>query len=339
MEATQTIHPNGDVENTIVLNPEESAVLLGIQNLSVTSMPSELSDEYLESVVDEALGITPQESEESVVEDVEYIEESNEESTMNMFPVEETTPEAPIETPAPINYNTMLESMTTVRFNSAEWFSEISSKRVLIGGIGGIGSWLALLLARANVSGLELYDPDNVEQVNMAGQFFSSQDMAKNKVLAVQHHLRTFASFYRTYCHNRAVTSDDYASIMMCGFDNMAARKEFFESWISHDTNPEDSLFIDGRLSAECFQVFCIQKDDLKAIDVYRSKYLFSDSEADATVCSYKQTSFMANMIAATMVNLFVNWCACKAGGFRPVPFFVEFDAITLQYKVQMNAV
>lgn len=339
MEATQTIHPNGDVENTIVLNPEESAAVLGIQNLSTTPMSPELSTEYLESVVDEALGITSQENEESVVEDVEYVEEPDEEPAMNMFPVEETTPEAPVETPAPINYNTMLESMTTARFNSAEWFSEISSKDVLIGGVGGIGSWLAFLLARTNVRSLRLYDPDSVEQVNMAGQFFSSHDISLNKTYAVQYHLRTFADFYKVYCHNRAVTSDDYASIMMCGFDNMVARKEFFESWISHDTNPEDSLLIDGRLSAECFQVFCIQKDDPKAIDVYRDKYLFSDSEADATVCSYKQTSFMSNMIAATMVNLFVNWCACKAGGFRPVPFFVEFDAITLQYKVQMNAV
>lgn len=339
MEATQTVHPNGDVENTIVLNPEESAAVLGIQNLSVTPMPSELSDEYLESIIDEALGINSQENTESVVEDVEYTEESSEEPTINMFPTEETTTETPVESPALINYDTMLESMTTTRFNSAEWFLEISSKDVLIGGIGGIGSWLAFLLARTNVRTLRLYDPDSVEQVNMAGQFFSSEDMGRNKAFAVNTHLRTFANFYRTYCYGRAVTSSDYYPIMMCGFDNMAARKEFFESWISHDTDPEGSLFIDGRLSAECFQVFCIQKDDPKAIDVYRSRYLFSDSEADATVCSYKQTSFMANMIAATMVNLFVNWCACKAGGFRPVPFFVEFDAITLQYKVQMNAI
>lgn len=85
--------------------------------------------------------------------------------------------------------------------------------------------------------------------------------------------------------------------------------------------------------------MLCVQGDDSQAIEAYEEQYLFSDDMADATVCSYKQTSFMANMIAATMVNLFVNWCANLVGNFRPVPFFTEYDAVTMQYKLKMNAV
>lgn len=86
-------------------------------------------------------------------------------------------------------------------------------------------------------------------------------------------------------------------------------------------------------------QVFCVQGDDAQAIKTYEEQYLFSDDMADTTVCSYKQTSFMSNMIAATMVNIFVNWCANQAGNFRPVPFFTEYDAVTMQYKFKMNAI
>ena len=131
--------------------------------------------------------------------------------------------------------------------------------------------------------------------------------------------------------------------IMICGFDNMEARKIFFNVWSTHVASytPEERkkcLFIDGRLAAEEFQVITIQGDDERALLRYSSEWLFSDAEADATVCSYKQTTFMANMIASIMVNTFVNFVANECNPIMPrdVPFLVSYSADTMFFKVEM---
>lgn len=389
MEATEVVNPNGNIERTIVLDPEESEAVLNqiapdLANQVRTqleqpssSVPTNipLSAEELERICDEAVGIATTQTmqnlypsdyspelpsqEYSDFEEVEGITEESElidptaddpddeeesDSVAEDFHerVEEVIhQEEPL---APVVYNTQLNSVTTTRFSGAEWFNTIQEQDVIIGGAGGISSWLALLLARANVGHICIYDHDSVEAVNLAGQFFNRDDIGDYKASAVWQNVRSFADYYKISNYIQAYESHSLITpIMMCGFDNMEARKTFFNNWLRNirlrGVNPEDCLFIDGRLSAECLQVLCVQGDDAQAIETYKNQYLFSDEMADATVCSYKQTSFMANMIAATMVNLFVNWCANKANSFRPVPFFTEYDAVTMQYKLKMNAV
>ena len=94
-------------------------------------------------------------------------------------------------------------------------------------------------------------------------------------------------------------------------------------------------LYEDGRLSAEYLQIFCLRGDDTYFIEKYRTEQLFSDSEADGTVCSYKQTSFMANMIASLMTNLFVNFVANECDPLIPrdVPYLTEYTGETMFFN------
>ena len=71
-------------------------------------------------------------------------------------------------------------------------------------------------------------------------------------------------------------------------------------------------------------------------MDRYEKEFLFRDSEAEETLCSYKQTTFMANMIGSVMVNLFVNFCANECNPLIPrdLPFFTEYSADTMFFKV-----
>ena len=90
-------------------------------------------------------------------------------------------------------------------------------------------------------------------------------------------------------------------------------------------------------MAAENFQILCIRGDDTYNIERYKNEFLFSDEEADATICSYKQTSFCANMIASYIVNLFVNFVAnqCDPLMERDLPFFIEYDASLMYFKTQ----
>lgn len=244
----------------------------------------------------------------------------------------------------PPNSGSLLVDEATSRFSGAIWYSAIQSKTITLAGVGGIGSYVGFLLARLKPAGLYLYDPDIVEQANMSGQLYGSGDLGQAKVISLHRMLQVYANYYNSVAYQERFTAESEATdIMICGFDNMEARSLFFDKWLEHVGNkPEGErskcLFIDGRLAAEEFQVFAIQGNDERAIVEYKNRWLFSDAAADETICSYKQTTFMANMIASVMVNLFVNFVAneCNPIIDRDVPFMTQYSADTMYFKVEM---
>jgi hypothetical protein len=130
--------------------------------------------------------------------------------------------------------------------------------------------------------------------------------------------------------------------IFICGFDNMEARNTFFEKWYNIVKSvPEERrkkyLFIDGRLAVEEFQVLCIKGDDEYNINRYCEQFLFTDEEADAVTCSYKQTTYMASMIASIIANLFINFVTneCDPIIERDLPFFTSYSADTMYFKTE----
>lgn len=240
----------------------------------------------------------------------------------------------------PANSKSLLISDTTSRFSSAMWYDKIQSKEVVLAGVGGIGSYVAYNLSRLNVNRITAYDPDKVEVVNMSGQLFSSLQVGMHKTDAVYNTISSYSGFYRyDSCRERYDEDSIIKPIMICGFDNMKARKVFFNNWLkaTRAFNAEYCLFIDGRLAAEEFQIFCIKGDDEYNIKRYQEEFLFTDEEADATLCSYKQTTFCANMIASYMVNLFVNFCAnqCEPLIDRDLPFYTFYNAETMFLRTE----
>ena len=153
--------------------------------------------------------------------------------------------------------------------------------------------------------------------------------------------IRNYANYNNVFAVDEKFTDESEASdIMICGFDNMVARRLFFNKWAAHvASKPAEErancLYIDGRLAAEEFQILCIKGDDEYNINRYNKEFLFYDIEADETVCSYKQTTFCANMIASYMVNLFVNFCANEVGAYRELPFLTTYNAETMYLKTE----
>lgn len=259
---------------------------------------------------------------------------------------EDTTHSEPEQAPAheeiPVNSQSALVSEETSRFSGALWFDNIQSKSIMLAGLGGIGSYVAFLLSRFHPQTIYLYDDDTVEAGNMSGQLYSSYDVGSSKVNAIADMISRYSNYYDVLTYaERFTESTSPANIMICGFDSMEARRTYYRSWKRWvESKPEEvkgkCLFIDGRLAAEQFQVLCIKGDDHHSMDRYEQEFLFLDGEAEETICSYKQTTFMANMIASVMVNLFVNFCANECNPLIPrdLPFFTEYVAETMYFKV-----
>lgn len=297
-------------------------------------------NEHFKSLIEEAWAIRTGNSVEDDEDDGDSIslELSEEEQAILDQAVEDAHQEIPT------NSATLLVDEATSRFSSAIWYENIQKKTVILAGVGGIGSYVGFLLARMKPASMFIYDDDIVEAVNMSGQLYGQSDLGRSKVSALAEMIRNYAGYSSVFAVNERFTNESEASdIMICGFDNMAARRLFFNKWVNHvQSKPEEErkncLFIDGRLAAEEFQVLCIKGDDEYNINRYSNEYLFSDAEADETICSYKQTTFCANMIASYMVNLFVNFCAnqCEPLIDRDLPFLTTYNAETMYLKTEV---
>ena len=226
------------------------------------------------------------------------------------------------------------------RFKDAPWFPK-EETNVIVGGAGGIGSWLTLMLSRAGFYPV-VYDFDVLEGHNLAGQLYTKSDAEQNvlKVDALKGLCRHFADIDITVMNERYTKDSMSHHYVFSAFDNMQARKDMFAAWKEYvkewedfrniaevegvaNMSLEEPIFIDGRLTAEQMQIFCVTPDLIAEYE----KHLFDDSEVEDAPCTMKQTSHSAAMIASHMVGFFTNHMTNNAvkDKDRTVPFFWEY--------------
>lgn len=226
------------------------------------------------------------------------------------------------------------------RFKDAPWFPK-EETNVIVGGAGGIGSWLTLMLSRAGFYPV-VYDFDRLEGHNLAGQLYTKEDaeIGALKVDALKGLCKHFADTDITVMAEKYTKDSMSHNYVFSAFDNMQARKDMFAAWKEYVKEWEDfkgivdaahipnislsePIFIDGRLTAEQMQIFCVTPDKIEEYE----KHLFDDTEVQDAPCTMKQTSHSAAMIASHMVGFFTNHMTNNAIGEkdRIVPFFWEY--------------
>ena len=226
------------------------------------------------------------------------------------------------------------------RFKDAPWFPK-EETNVIVGGAGGIGSWLTLMLSRAGFFPI-VYDFDILEEHNLAGQLYTKSDAEAMvlKVDALKGLCKQFADTDITVMNERYTKDSMSHHYVFSAFDNMQARKDMFNAWCEYVEEWEDfkkiadathvpnipnnePIFIDGRLTAEQMQIFCVTPDK---IEEYK-KHLFDDTEVQDAPCTMKQTSHSAAMIASHMTGFFTNHMTNNAekDKVRNVPFLWEY--------------
>lgn len=209
------------------------------------------------------------------------------------------------------------------RFKDAPWFNTSGEEiNVLIGGAGGIGSHLAFLLTRAGFIPF-IYDFDSYEVHNQSGQLCKVSDTGKAKVSALQETIKMFCDIEITIFNEAYEENSPTHNYVFSGFDNMKARKIMYENWKKQFNGDKNAIFIDGRLTMEQIQIFCVTGDRANEYE----KHLFDDSEVEEASCTMKQTTHTAAMIAAHMTAFFTNHITNVNQGVpvRSVPFFWEY--------------
>ena len=199
------------------------------------------------------------------------------------------------------------------RFKDAPWFEKAKTIKCIVGGAGGIGSWVTFFLARIGYA-IQVYDFDIVEEHNLGGQLFMHNAVGKYKVDALLDSISKF-NFYSNpiYVYNAKIqdynpsTAVYYDHVFISCFDNMSARQAMFNKYIQFMNNypNKKTVFIDGRLLMEQMDIFFLDSEERNRR--YASEQLFDDSEVEELPCSMKQTSHSAAMIASHMVGMITN--------------------------------
>ena len=205
------------------------------------------------------------------------------------------------------------------RFRAAPWYGE--PLNLTVGGAGGIGSWLTLMLARGGHY-IQLYDYDRIDRTNMAGQLYATTDIGSLKADTAARIAIEFCGDDLVSNYGKFERGYSTRSITFACFDSMSARKLMFNEWKrrnKYTRSDRPCLFIDGRMEAESFQVYCVTPKDA---DRYEAT-LFNDNEVEDAPCSMKATSHMGAHISAVMTEYFNNHVANVRTGFndRDVPF------------------
>lgn len=222
-----------------------------------------------------------------------------------------------------------------MRFQDAPWFKDLESHYLTIGGAGGIGSWLTLYLSRIGFSNMEVYDFDNIEEHNMGGQWFSKSQITMPKVDAIKEGVQAYSNIDITAINQKITSETAVGDIVFSAFDNMQARKDLFNAWKKQNEGNPDAIFIDGRLSAEYMEIYCIKntEEDIKFYE--DPNILFEDSAVEDTLCSMKQTSHYAAMIGSIMTSFLTNHLTNIAAGeeARIVPRVTKYMGALNMFK------
>jgi molybdopterin/thiamine biosynthesis adenylyltransferase len=170
---------------------------------------------------------------------------------------------------------------------------DASSLNVSLIGAGGIGAFTALGLVKMGIRQLDIYDDDEVDDVNLATQLHRISDLGTSKVTALAQVLADYSDV-PVSIHPERVTLDTrfYADVVISAVDSIQARKDIWEA--AYWSSP--SHYLDARMAAEEFQLYSV---DMFKTYWYRDMlFQQDDSLVPDLPCTSKATVY-CGMIAA----------------------------------------
>lgn len=221
------------------------------------------------------------------------------------------------------------KNIKTARFSDAPWYKP--GLTVMLGGAGSIGSHLAYYLGRQEAE-VHIYDADVVNEINYAGQLFPITSTGKKKTEITKDMIALLSDNKNVHTYGKFDKDSMASEYMFSCFDNMTARKMFFEAWKAIET--QDKVFIDGRTNAESFQVFIVTPDKISRYE----EELFDDSKIPDLDCSYKSTTFCAAMVSSIMCSGFNNYMTnvISKNNVRDIPFKTVVNLSLFNFNIEI---
>lgn len=194
------------------------------------------------------------------------------------------------------------------------------SAHVGVIGLGGIGSFAAMAIAKLGVPNMTLVDFDHVEEHNVPNQFHALDQLGESKATAMRNTVQAYAGTEPDILEGKiteggfesipsgqddAETGDyDPRGVMISGVDSMESRKNIWEHG-KIKMNPQVKRYIDARIAGQLIVIYAVNPMSLDDIDSYE-KTLHSDGEAMSLPCTERgviDVGFMCGSVLARMTR------------------------------------
>ena len=167
-------------------------------------------------------------------------------------------------------------------------------------GMGGIGSAVALTMAKLGMRELHLWDNDIVEAHNIPNQLmYQPTDVGRLKVEASAETLRRFTGVVVHVHRERYLAETRLAGIVVSGVDSMQARQDIWKA--VHD-NVHVPLYFDGRLGGEICELHTVRPWMFQDVVSYK-QFLFSDAEVAPLPCTARAIIHPALILAGLVAG------------------------------------
>lgn len=181
---------------------------------------------------------------------------------------------------------TRFKNQTTILDNSKQ-------PKIVIVGAGGVGSMVALCLAKMGLINVSVIDFDEVEDHNVASQFYWTHNLNQLKVDALTENVKMFTDVELTPINGKR--DGQYGDITIVAVDNMDVRKEVVKHIHEQSDEFTSSFVIECRMWGTEFIMY-----NFDAYTDYKGRLgnRFSEAEKDPEICTEKAIAFNTFIIA-----------------------------------------
>lgn len=171
--------------------------------------------------------------------------------------------------------------------------------KITVIGVGSVGSFTVLTLAKLGCKNIEVYDFDKVEEHNLPNQFYRNSDLGKPKVQALQAIVRDFEGLEIDAHNEKFEEQDDLSGYVIFAVDSMDERLKI---WEKVKLNPAIKRLIDARMGGEVLRILTINPTDLDDINFYE-KLLYPSTKAVQLPCTARAIIYNILAIASLISN------------------------------------
>ena len=190
------------------------------------------------------------------------------------------------------------ERMKYIRQSEIINLEKLGNGKVSIIGVGSVGSFTALTLAKMGVGSVEAYDEDGVSIHNLPAQFFGKKDVGQFKVDALSGLLQEFTDTNYTP-NNKFYTGQKLEETTIVSTDNMASRKLVWEQFLKQK---QAKYLIEARMGAEMAKIYTI-RDKTKKTRAFYEKTLHSDDKSYKLPCTARTIIYNVLMISSLITR------------------------------------
>jgi molybdopterin/thiamine biosynthesis adenylyltransferase len=171
---------------------------------------------------------------------------------------------------------------------------------VTVIGVGGLGSPIALALAKMGCPRITILDDDRVEAHNLPNQLFRLADIGRTKVDALAENLREYVEADIVSIAERVPSDRVFDGIVVSAVDSMASRKAIWDASVRYRAGV--ALYVDARLGGEVGRVLTLSPTHPERVRSYEET-LYTDDEASEDPCTAQATIYTTFGIAALVAN------------------------------------